>query len=199
MQVLPQQQSLLTPQTTASSVHWSPMGPAHTHQQILHQQPQPQAEQVHIQNPRQLQQQVYQPQPQPLQQQPPQQLQQPLQSKQEPAQPYDTTPSSPDDEHGRSSYEAISKMLTMLRNSANSSGEIINDADPRLKGQQGVNILTQQHSEQQQADPESISLDTKPKYSLIPVEVYGIDYTRYKLLSQYEPKFKSDPRLNQQL
>lgn len=76
-----------------------------------------------------------------------------------------STPSSPDDE--KSSYEAITKMLNLLRSSAN-----VSDSSENTKG--------------------SI------EYTLIPILVEGIDYTKYKLLSQYEPKFKNDPRLNVQ-
>lgn len=100
--------------------------------------------------------------------------------------PKDQTPSSPDDEP---SYEAISKMLTLLKNSSN----LTDPAD------------TMGESEQSGAKDRDDSLSTdanKPEnsieYTLVPVLVQGIDYTKYKLLSQYEPRFKNDPRLNQQ-
>lgn len=92
-----------------------------------------------------------------------------------------STPSSPDDDtNEKSSYEAISKMLTLLRSSANVSDS----------------------SENFDSDQADSNKTTKTKgsieYTLIPILVEGIDYTKYKLLSQYEPKFKNDPRLNQQ-
>jgi len=182
--------SLSQPLMTSTSTHNStnPLGPL---LQQFNQQSQPQA-QPNMLN----QHQQPQPQSQLSQQQP--QLTQANQ------QPPDTTPSSPDDEHGKSSYEAISKMLTMLRNSANitdSKSENVNEADPRLKGQQQRNLqqIQKQHLDSStDSDTSGNQLDTKLKYSLIPVQVDGIDYTKYKLLSQYEPKFKNDPRLNQQ-
>lgn len=92
-----------------------------------------------------------------------------------------STPSSPDDTNEKSSYEAISKMLTLLRSSANVSDS----------------------SENFDSDQADSNKTTKTKgtieYTLIPILVEGIDYTKYQLLSQYEPKFKNDPRLNQQV
>lgn len=66
------------------------------------------------------------------------------------------TPSSPDDDF-KSSSEALTKMLTMLRES---------------------------------------TLDTSSvEYKLLPITIDDIDYSKYKLLSQYEPKLLCDPRL----
>lgn len=108
---------------------------------------------------------------------------------------HNQTPSSPDDENGKSSYEAISKMLTLLRNSANVSDSSENNESDQMN--QSNNTSTNV------ADADLPDLNKlKPKssieYSLVPILVEGIDYTKYKLLSQYEPKFKNDPRLNQQ-
>lgn len=95
------------------------------------------------------------------------------------------TPSSPDDESGKSSYEAISKMLNMLRSSTNvSDSSEISESDQSNK-------LTMD-------DSNKLKQKGAIEYSLVPILVDGIDYTKYKLLSQYEPKFKNDPRLNQQ-
>lgn len=108
------------------------------------------------------------------------------------------TPSSPDDENGKSSYEAISKMLTLLRNSANvsDSPSEMNDGDTtttiRDNNNEQSHMILDSKLKQQQQNRGTI------EYSLIPILVDGIDYTKYKLLSQFEPKFKNDPRLNQQ-
>lgn len=103
------------------------------------------------------------------------------------------TPSSPDDENGKSSYEAISKMLTLLRNSANVSDSLseMNDGDTLRDNSIEQSVLDSKLKQQQQSRGAI-------EYSLIPILVDGIDYTKYKLLSQFEPKFKNDPRLNQQ-
>lgn len=103
------------------------------------------------------------------------------------------TPSSPDDENGKSSYEAITKMLTLLRNSANVSDSSENleiDINHHFNNPHRTNEDPMQDSKQGTKDT--------IEYSLIPILIEGIDYTKYKLLSQYEPKFKNDPRLNQQ-
>lgn len=103
------------------------------------------------------------------------------------------TPSSPDDENGKSSYEAITKMLTLLRNSANVSDSSENleiDNNHHFNNPHRTNEDPMQNSKQGTKDT--------IEYSLIPILIEGIDYTKYKLLSQYEPKFKNDPRLNQQ-
>lgn len=107
-----------------------------------------------------------------------------------------TNPGSPDDDSGKSSYEAISKMLTLLRNSAND----VNDTTDQENKTISDNLDESQHSGGESSSASSIK-NSKGKtieYSLIPILVDGIDYTRYKLLSQYEPKFRLDPRLNQQ-
>lgn len=103
------------------------------------------------------------------------------------------TPSSPDDESGKSSYEVISKMLTLLRNSTNVHDPSETDSASSLVIDD-ENVNSQQN--QQKAKSNSSNLSNKD-YKLIPILIDGIDYTRYKLLSQYEPKFKNDPRLNQ--
>lgn len=87
-------------------------------------------------------------------------------------------------------------MLTMLRNSANvtDSGEINDDLNESSSSLDRDNSLTIAESDQEQHQSQSCGV----QYSLVPILVQGIDYTKYKLLSAYEPKFKNDPRLNQQ-
>lgn len=110
------------------------------------------------------------------------------------------TPSSPDDENGKSSYEAISKMLTLLRNSANVSdpSEI---ADNELLQTDNKDLSSSTLDASSAQSEQNLNAATKRgsiEYALVPILVAGIDYTKYKLLSLYEPKFKNDPRLNQQ-
>lgn len=76
-------------------------------------------------------------------------------------------------------------MLTLLRNSANVT-------DPSEIGQED-----QSSTLDYEGSKTSDELKDRD-YVLVPILVDGIDYTKYKLLSQYEPKFKNDPRLNQQ-
>lgn len=112
------------------------------------------------------------------------------------------TPSSPDDESGKSSYEAISKMLTMLRNSANVTdpseiNDDLNESSSSLDRDNSLTIAESSDQEQHQSQSGDSKTDGV-EYALVPILVQGIDYTKYKLLSAYEPKFKNDPRLNQQ-
>lgn len=103
------------------------------------------------------------------------------------------TPSSPDDENGKSSYEAISKMLTLLRNSAN-----VSDSSENLEIDNNNDFNSLHHNAEDTLLNSKQEITGTIEYSLIPILIEGIDYTKYKLLSQYEPKFKLDPRLNQQ-
>lgn len=160
-----------------------------TPQQPYQRQQQPQNQpQTQHQPPTQHQhQQQTQSQPQPQHQHQPQ-----SQSQLQPAQqqqPKHQTPSSPDDENGKSSYEAISKMLALLRNSANVTDTSEHQSDHHLQS----SILDNENCKQLSGLDEAKGRD----YVLVPILVDGIDYTKYKLLSQYEPKFKNDPRLNQ--
>lgn len=106
------------------------------------------------------------------------------------------TPSSPEDENGKSSYEAISKMLTLLRNSANVSEP--NESNNESIDSCGNKEITDEHRPSENSKSLKTSKGNTIEYNLIPIFVEGIDYTKYKLLSQYEPKFRLDPRLNQQ-